>query len=175
MSDSSRHRQLLRKASKLWTDWCNLQALQDSETFADLNTSEQVQSLVLGKQVQAFDNALSVVHMNMSGFAIVTRELERLSVEASKLTGSSMSMAAAAECRGPEPSAIQYTEMLQDMWRACRDELLLKQAMMSSVTFATEAPELAALVCCFSDEPNIPTDDITAFLDQVAQAAPSHP
>lgn len=27
----------------------------------------------------------------------------------------------------------------------------------------------------FADEPNIPTDDITAFLDQVAQAAPSHP
>ena len=45
----------------------------------------------------------------------VVRELERASLEAAK-RGGTMSLAAAAQRRGPEPSPAEVVEALQDAW-----------------------------------------------------------
>jgi hypothetical protein len=78
-----------------------------------------VQREVLGKQLQAFQAALATVQSALTQLQAPVRELERAALEAGR-RGAAMSLAAAAQRRGPEPSVAEVVEALQDAWWVAR-------------------------------------------------------
>ncbi|KIZ06064.1 hypothetical protein MNEG_1895 [Monoraphidium neglectum] len=151
-----------------------LQALQDASHFEALGCSKEVQEEVLAKQLQALHAALASVHAALSEMQAPVRELERAALEAAK-RGAAMPLAAAAQRRGPEPSAAEVVEALQDAWRMCRDELVLKQTAVGLVTLDASPGDTAALLACYEAQPNIDQPRLEAFWQQMAETAPRKP
>ncbi|KAI8472635.1 MAG: casein kinase 2 substrate [Monoraphidium minutum] len=151
-----------------------LQALQDAAHFQGLGCGPELQREVLGRQLQAFDAALAGAHEALCQMQGAVRELERAALEAAK-RGGGLPLAAAARRRGPEPSPAEVVEALQDAWRMCRDELVLKQTAVGLVTFGSSPEDAAALLACYEAQPNVDTPRIEAFLRQMAETAPRKP
>ncbi|GBF98745.1 hypothetical protein Rsub_11151 [Raphidocelis subcapitata] len=151
-----------------------LPALQDGGHFEALGLGPEEQAEVLGKQLQAFNEALAGVHAALSGAREPVRELERAALEAGK-RAAGMSLAAATQRRGPEPSAAEVAEALQDAWRMCRDELALKQAAVGLLRLDLPQEDAAALLACFEAQPNVDAARIQAFLQQMVETAPRKP
>lgn len=151
-----------------------LPALQDGGHFQALGLGPDVQAEVLGKQLQALNEALAGVHAALAAARDPVRELECAALEAGR-RAAGMSLMAATQRRGPEPSAAEVAEALQDAWRMCRDELALKQAAVGLLRLDLPQDDAAAVLACLEAQPNVDAARIQAFLQQMAETAPRKP
>ncbi|KAG2427042.1 hypothetical protein HYH02_014687 [Chlamydomonas schloesseri] len=117
-----------------------LPVLHDRRNYAALPNSQQLQTLVLAKQIRALESVFGRLQENLSEMASVVRAQERLVVEAWKLLGEHPSAAAcgAVQCGGA--SVAQLVECMEDVWRCCRDDLAVRAAALSGLSH-TSTPQ----------------------------------
>jgi hypothetical protein len=147
---------------------------QQSELPQEAEQPQQdLQRLVITKQLVSLDKALSLLRQQHDQLQQVVRDLERLYIEASRcLSLSGSALTAAAVPQGPEPSLLHIVETMQDTWVMCRDELLLKVAILGLVSLDASQQHMATLLQCYRDQPNIErskADALLAILQETRQ------
>lgn len=151
-----------------------LQPLGVPRHYEALGCGADVQQEVLARQLQAFDAALAAVHSSLAQMASAVRELERSALEAAR-RASTLSLAATTQRRGPEPSAAEVVEVLQDAWRMCRDEWILAQAAVGVLKLSSTREEADALLAIYQARPNVDGRRAEACFAQLAETAPRKP
>ncbi|KAF6257578.1 casein kinase 2 substrate-domain-containing protein [Scenedesmus sp. NREL 46B-D3] len=181
----------IAKAANLWTEWndthracCQalssavnilerLEVLADGSLFASLSHQPEVQQQVVAKQLAALNKALALLHSHHEALKGTVRDLERLHIEALRSLSAAANLEAAAVFAGPQPTAVQCVEALQDMWLMCKSELLLKIAAAGLVTLDMSLADSVALMACYQSQPNVRPAKVDVVLALLKETAPT--
>ncbi|GFR43797.1 hypothetical protein Agub_g4914 [Astrephomene gubernaculifera] len=140
---------LQETAARLYSNAGNilnrLPILSERRNFSGLPNSEQLQQLVLAKQLKALEAVFGRIQTNLSEAEAVVGTQERLVVEAWRLLGEAPGAEACAAVQPGGVSVAQLVECLEDVGRMCRDDLAVLAAARSCLTHTTSPQEFESL------------------------------
>jgi hypothetical protein len=108
----------------------------------------------------------------MSYFAELVKELDRLQRNAASLLGGLGDQGGLGMRRGPTPAVAECVLGLRDLWRIHRDELFAKRALVDELTCDAAMPDLEDVKALFAAEANLDPDAVRRLVDSILDATP---
>lgn len=123
-------------------------------------------------QAVALDRVMTNLQEEMSYFAELVKELDRLQRNAASLLGGLGDQGGLGMRRGPTPAVAECVLGLRDLWRIHRDELFAKRALVDELTCDAAMPDLEDVKALFAAEANLDPDAVRRLVDSILDATP---